>query len=238
MTADHERRLQRAAGRTIEVRRIALTGAVGRMPSMADLFGRREQRLDQAAARLASGLSAHVAAHDRRLAAVAARLTPQVLTRPIDRQAERLEALDRRATQALRQELRARERQLETLGRRLPSLDRPIRQATGRLDELEGRARRALDRLSGRQAERLDRVGRLLVSLDPKGPMDRGFALVTRSDGSLVRSAASLSAGEALSLQFRHDAAAVTVDGEGAPPRPAPAKSRPKPPPAGQGDLF
>ena len=240
MTADHERRLQRAAGRTIEVRRIALTGASGRLPSMADLFGRREQRLDQAASRLASGLSAHVAAHDRRLTGVAARLTPQVLTRPIDRQAERLEALDRRAAQAVRQDLRDRERRLDGLARRLPSLDRPIRQATGRLDELEGRARRALDRLQGRQAERLDRVGRLLVSLDPERPMDRGFALVMRGDGSLVRAAAQLSAGEGLSLKFRHDAATVTVDGEGAPaPRPAPTpKAKPKPPPAGQGDLF
>src|SRR5690606_20766599 len=115
--------------------------------------GRREQRLDQASARLASGLSAHVAAHDRRLAAVSARLTPQALTRPIDRQGERVAELDRRAGQALRQGLRDRERQLEALARRLPSLERPIRQATGRLDELAGRARRALDRLQGRQAE-------------------------------------------------------------------------------------
>lgn len=240
MTADYERRLQRAAGRTIEVRRIALTGAIGRMPSMADLFGRREQRLDQASARLASGLSAHVAAHDRRLAGVAARLTPQVLTRPIDRQAERVAELDRRAGQALRQGLASRERDLAAVARRLPSLDRPIRQATGRLDELEGRARRALDRLQGRQAERLDRVGRLLVSLDPERPMDRGFALVIREDGSLVRSAGQLSAGEGLSLKFRHDTASVTVDGAGAPPvRPAPQpKTKPKAPPPGQGDLF
>jgi exodeoxyribonuclease VII large subunit len=237
--ADFERRLQRAAGRAVESRRVSLVGAAGRLPSMADLFGRREQRLDQASARLASGLSAHVAAHDRRLAAVAARLTPQALMRPIDRQVQRVEDLDRLAGQALRRSLKERQRQLDGLAKRLPSLERPIRQATGRLDELHGRARRALDRLQARQAERLDRVGRLLVSLDPERPMDRGFALVMREDGSLVRSASQLSAGEGLSLKFRHDTAAVTVDGDGSPqPRPAPTKVKSKPPPAGQGDLF
>ncbi len=234
VTADHERRLQRAAGRAIETRRIALTGTIGRMPSMADLFGRREQRLDQASARLASGLSAHVAAHDRRLAGVASRLTPQVLTRPIDRQAERLDVLDRRATQALRQELRDRARQLETLSGRLPSLERPIRQATGRLDELQGRARRALDRLKDRQGERLDRLARLLTSLDPEGPLQRGYALVRRQDGSLVRSAVSVRPGEALDLKFADGQRQAVVTGTA--PK---ADRKPAPPPAAQqGKLF
>jgi len=233
--ADHERRLQRAAGRVIETRRVALLGAAGRLPSMADLFGRREQRLDLASARLASGLGVHIAVHDRRLAAAAARLTPQALMRPINQQAERLAGLDRRATQALRQMLRDNARRLDGAARRLPSLERPVRQALERLEELSGRTDRAMSRLQTRQAERLDRLGRLLVSLDPEGPMDRGFALVLRSDGSLVRSAGQLSAGEGLALKFRHDATAVTVDGAPTALRP---KAGPKPPPPGQGDLF
>jgi len=239
--ADYERRLQRAAGRMIEARRVALMGAAGRLPSMADLFGRREQRLDLASSRLASGLSAHIAVHDRRLAAAAARLTPQSLMRPLNQQAERLAGLDRRATQALRQGLRDNERRLDGVAKRLPSMERPVRQALARLDELGGRAERALNRVQARQAERLDRLGRLLVSLDPEGPMDRGFALVVKGDGSLVRSAEQLSAGEGLALRFRHDTAAVTVDGEPAsrPAQPAArAKSGPKSRPSGQGDLF
>lgn len=101
-----------------------------------------------------------------------------------------------------------------------------------------------MDRMQHRQADRLDRLGRLLVSLDPEGPMDRGFALVVRGDGSLVRSAAQVSAGEGLALKFRHDTAAVTVDGGAPGERPDPAPVRPKaatrtkPPAADQGDLF
>lgn len=236
-TADYERRLQRAAGRMIETRRVALLGASGRLPSMADLFGRREQRLDLASARLASGLNAHIAAHDRRLAAVAARLTPQTLMRPISLQGERLIGLERRAAQALRQTLRDRERQLDGAARRLPSMERPIRQALGRLDELAGRAGRGLERIQTRQTERLDRLGRLLGSLNPDGPLDRGFARVHHMDGSLVRAATELMAGETVSLHFKDGDRGAVVDGE-APVRPA-ARSRPKGrPETGQGNLF
>ena len=236
-TADYERRLQRATGRMIETRRVSLMGASGRLPSMADLVGRREQRLDLASARLASGLNAHVAAHDRRLAAVAARLTPQALMRPITLQGERLTGLERRAVQALRQGLKDRERQLDGLSRRLPSMERPMRRALGRLEELAGRAGRALDRIQTRQAERLDRVGRLLGSLNPDGPLDRGFARVHHADGRLVRTAAELATGDGVSLHFKDGDLGAVIDGE-ASQRSAP-KPRPKPKATpGQGDLF
>jgi len=236
-TADYDRRLQRAAGRMIETRRVALTGASGRMPSMADLFGRREQRLDLASARLSSGLNAHVAAHDRRLAAVAGRLTPRTLMRPIALQDERLDGLQRRATQALRQALRDRDRQLEAIASRLPSMARPMRQVLARLEELAGRADRALGRLQARQGERLERADRLLESLNPDGPLERGFARVHQADGRLVRRAAELSAGEAVLLHFKDGGRGAVVEGE----TPAPAAAKPRArvkPSAGQGDLF
>lgn len=236
-TADHERRLQRAAGRMIEARRVALLGSAGRLPSMADLFGRREQRLDLASSRLVSGLSAHIAVHDRRLASAAARLSPQALTRPITQQAERLAGLDRRAAQALRQMLRDNERRLEGAARRLPSLDRPVRQALERLEELSGRAERAMVRQQAGQSERLDRLGRLLASLNPDGPLDRGFARIHHADGRLVREATELEAGDGVSLHFKDGTRDAVISGE--PPAPRAAKPRPKTKPTtGQGDLF
>jgi len=281
--ADAERRLQRAAGRMVETRRAALTGAAARLPSMADLFGRRDQRLDLASARLASGLRAHVAVHDRRLAtaaarlpsmadlfgrrdqrldlastrlssglrahiaahdrslaAVAARLTPQGLMRPIALQAERLAALDRRAIQALQRDIRDRDLRLQGAARRLPSMQRPVRLAQERLEDLSGRASRSVDRILTQQSERLDRLGRLLGSLNPDGPLDRGFARVHHADGRLVRTAVSLSSGEAVSLHFRDGERQAVVEAAAPPPTTAP-KARPRPqtlPAADQGDLF
>ncbi|MBN8551267.1 MAG: exodeoxyribonuclease VII large subunit [Caulobacterales bacterium] len=239
-TADAERRLQRAVGRSLETRRAALAGAAARLPSMADLFGRRDQRLDLASARLASGLRAHIAAHDRRLAAAAARLTPQGLMRPIVLQAERLTALDRRAVQALQRDIRDRELRLEGTARRLPSMQRPMRQAHERLDDLSGRATRSLDRTLTRQSERLDRLGRLLESLNPDGPLDRGFARIHNADGRLVRTAAALTAGEAVSLHFRDGDRQAVVEGDTPEMATAPKAraKQPKPPTTGQGDLF
>lgn len=238
--ADAERRLQRAAGRMVETRRAALTGAAARLPSMADLFGRRDQRLDLASTRLASGLRAHIAAHDRRLAAVAARLTPQGLMRPIALQAERLAALDRRAIQALQRDIRDRDLRLQGAARRLPSMQRPVRLAQERLEDMSGRASRSLDRVLTQQSERLDRLGRLLGSLNPDGPLDRGFARVHHADGRLVRTAAALSPGEAVSLHFRDGERQAVVEAGVPPPATAP-KARPRPqtlPAADQGDLF
>ena len=167
---------------------------------------------------------------------MASRLSPTALRRPIDQQAERLAALDRRASQALRQWLREREQRLSGVARRLPSMDRPVRQALGRLDELGRRSQSALGRLQRREAERLERLSRLFLSLDPDRPLERGFARVHLADGRLVRSAGQLAAGDALSLKFRDgDAAAVVTGGE---PRKAASLKKAKAPPPGQGDLF
>lgn len=235
--ADFDRRMQRCTGRAVELRRTRLTSVAARLPSRADLFGRREQRLDQSAARLASALSANAAAHERALLRVASRLTPRSLTRPLDQQRERLEGLDRRARQALRQTLREREQRLAGAARRLPSMERPVRQALARLDELGRRSTLALDRLTRRQSERLDRLSRLFASLDPDRPLERGFARVHHADGRLVRSAAQLVAGDALSLKFRDGEAGAVVSGDAPAPKPA-SRPKPKAPPAGQGDLF
>jgi exodeoxyribonuclease VII large subunit len=235
--ADFERRMQRCAGRSVEVRRTALLAAGARLPSMADLFGRREQRLDQASARLASGLTANVSLHREALLRVSARLSPGALRRPIARQQELLQALDRRGQQAVRTLLRSRGDRLASLGARLPSMERPVRQALARLDELGQRARRALARSQQGQDDRLTRLGRLLASLNPDSPLERGFARVHHADGRLVRQAAELASGEGVSLHFRDGARDAVIEGEPTPARPKPAP-KPKPPTAGQGDLF
>jgi exodeoxyribonuclease VII large subunit len=60
--------------------------------------------------------------------------------------------------------------------------------------------------------------------------LQRGFALATRPDGTLVRAAAGLAEGDALRLRFADGEAAVTV-GDG-------AGRRKKGDPPKQGSLF
>ena len=84
-----------------------------------------------------------------------------------------------------------------------------------------------------RDGERLASLERQRVSLNPEGPLERGYALVRRADGSLARSAKALAAAEAVTLKFKDGERGAVVDG--APAR-RPARTGGGDP--GQGDLF
>jgi exodeoxyribonuclease VII large subunit len=79
--------------------------------------------------------------------------------------------------------------------------------------------------------DRLDSVARLLESVSHRSVLERGFALVRSADGTIRRRAASVVAGEALSLTF----ADATVEAKAQGPAPRAGGPRPKP---GQGTLF
>jgi exodeoxyribonuclease VII large subunit len=105
---------------------------------------------------------------------------------------------------------------------------------------LEPSVRRRLERLS----ERLEGLSKLYASVDPERPLQRGFARVTRSDGSIVHAGAALAGGEEVSIKFGDKVTRqAVIDGTGgaAPPAPAapkPAKAKPRAEGPPQGDLF
>ena len=115
-------------------------------------------------------------------------------------------------------------------------LARPIERRAERLAETDARLHPAAARRLERAADRLDGLGKLHRTLDPERPLERGFALVRRPSGGLVRTAAELSAGEAVELKFRDGARPAVVGGASTPlargRRPAPATA------AAQGTLF
>jgi exodeoxyribonuclease VII large subunit len=224
--ADLERRMLRTASRAFEDRRNRLNAAARGLPRPDDILAMATQRFDLVSGRLSSALERNTAVHERDLVRTASRLTPALLDRPRRLKAERLADLGKRMDAAV---LRAR--------------DHAERRA--RLPDLDARARRALDRKLAREGERLTALGQLLTSLNPDRPLKLGFARVHRADGTLVRSAASLSSGDAVRLHFDDGDRGAVVDGEAAPPAPkAPprpaARAAPKPVKAdtGQGDLF
>ena len=268
LTADFERRLLRCAGRALEERRTRLISAARGLPRPADLLALASQRFDHASSRLGAGLERNVAIHRVALVQVAGRLSPGLLDRPRRLRAERLAevsarlapALQRVAGQglertdglggrlgvALARNAAIHRQELSRVGARLSPglLERPNQQRAQRLVEISARLDPAVKRIGVRAAERLESLDKLRLSLNPDGPLKRGFARVHRADGSLARSGTTLESGEAVSLVFADATRRATVDGEA--PQPPPPQQEPRarppkpsrPPAAGQGDLF
>lgn len=84
------------------------------------------------------------------------------------------------------------------------------------------------------KVEALDRLRR---SLNPEAPLERGYVLVTDSDGNLVKDRATAAQRAALTLKFADGTLDVSTGSTPPPPRPA---SKPRPPatPGTQQELF
>jgi len=160
---------------------------------------------------------------------------------------QRFDIVSGRLGAGLARNAAAHERDLVQVASRLTPLllQRPQAVHAQRLAAIAERLTPAAERRLERLAERMAALSKLYASVDPERPLQRGFARVTRLDGALVRSGASLAPGEAIDIKFGD---AVTrravVDGapaEGAAPaRPEvkPARPRGKEPSPPQGDLF
>jgi exodeoxyribonuclease VII large subunit len=121
-----------------------------------------------------------------------------------------------RLAAALRANVRAHHTDLVRAGGRLSAhlLEQPLRRGAVRILELDRRRIQAGGRLLRDLAERVERLDRVRRSLDPDGPLARGFARVHKADASLVRSAGALSPGDALQLVFQDGRrSAVVSDG-------------------------
>lgn len=145
------------------------------------------------------------------------------------------------------------ERDLVRVASRLSPLllQRPQTVQRQRLDAVAARLKPAAERKLERLSERLEALSKLYVSVDPDRPLQRGFARVTREDGSLVRAGAALASGEAVNIKFGDQVTRqAVIDGDAAappaPPHPAPAKTaapkpakpQAKPDAPTQGELF
>ncbi len=210
-------RLDRASGNLLEARRTRFAAAAAGLPRLSDLVELPAQRFDFIASRLAAGLSGNIAVHAQYLIASSARLTPRLLSRPVEQQGERVADLGARLASAAsrRHRLAADRADLPGLGLRLQT---------------------AMSRQLDARSEGLARLEQLRRSVDPDRPLALGFARVHAGDGSLVRSASQLAAGDAARLVFADgDRHAVITDGA------EPARPRKAGKPygaAGQGSLF
>jgi exodeoxyribonuclease VII large subunit len=110
-----------------------------------------------------------------------------------------------------------------------------------KLAQTAARLQPAMQRNLVTHRKHLDGAARMLESLSHKSVLARGFVMVHREDGSLVRAARDLSPGDAVELTFADEKQRAVIDPtHAAPDRDAePPKPRAKPKPGGdQGSLF
>lgn len=125
-------------------------------------------------------------------------------------QQEAVGALGARLTRALAQQDERRRMRLETLGRRLTG-PRTAEQRE-RLSHLHYRLKTQFSWQISQHAGKLNSFERSLKQLDPLAVLGRGYALAIGPDGRAIRDAATLAAGDGISLEFAHGKALATVD--------------------------
>ncbi|MCO5063343.1 MAG: exodeoxyribonuclease VII large subunit [Rhizobiaceae bacterium] len=234
--ANFAARLGGGLSRHVERKRAELRAAARVLPSADQLFAGPRRSLDEVGGRLGRALDVSAQAKRSRYAAV--RLTPATLVRRFGEAKRNLAASEGRIEAALRGLLRTHRAHLDQIARRV-SVEPVGRRTTASRERLSLLVRRR-DQAFLARFERLHRqlsqCERLLSSLSHQAVLARGFALVLDSDGSLIKQAREVSAGQRLAIQFADGKAdAIATGGEDRPARP---RTKPSSGSGGQGSLF
>ncbi|MEO1038524.1 MAG: exodeoxyribonuclease VII large subunit [Pseudomonadota bacterium] len=205
------------------------------VPVRADLL----DRVETAGGRLAGALVRAVRTKRTELDAARRGLPrPQII---VQEKGQALEYASGRFTAAAGQLITARRVKLEraAAGLRVEALRRDVRERRRRFTDLSARLRPAGERLLSQHHRALLSLSARLEALSHKATLKRGFALVRDEAGELVRSAAALKPGQAVSMTFADgERSARMAGGEAPPPRIARPKRKAKPPSPDQGSLF
>jgi exodeoxyribonuclease VII large subunit len=210
-----------------QARRTELLAAMRALPDADELFALARQRLDHATTRLPRALIANTQIDRVKFSRIAGRVEPRLLSAHVERRRERLDTLQRRLTTALKTYRYT----------RLVAIERH----RDRLNTFCDRARLAIENLLDNRDLRLERAGQLLTAFSYRGVLDRGFTLVRGLDGSPLRRAAAVQAGQPLDIEFADGRVRTSAEGAPAlapvlPPRPR--RRRRLSSDEGQGSLF
>jgi exodeoxyribonuclease VII large subunit len=209
------------------------TGAAEKaVPVRSDLI----QRITTLDGRLKGGLVRGLDVRRTELRAAAAKLPRveallQIPRQRYDRAAERLNA-------SLVANTRAAQSKLDRIAARLrpEALVQDITRRREHLARTTARFQPAIARTLEAHKKHLTGAARMLEGLSHKSVLARGFVMVHREDGTLVRAAKDLSAGDEVELTFADDKQKAVIDPG---TTTEPSKPRAKPKPGGdQGSLF
>ncbi len=211
--------------RGMDARRTELRAATRALPGADELLAVPRQKVDSLAERLPRALHANAQIHHKQYLRCAARLSPPLLRSRVRRDRDRLANAGGRLTAAVRANIAAHRQHIVR--------DRE------RVAALFERGGFALNRLIERRFAALERADRLLGAFSYQGVLARGFALVRDPAGPPLRSAAAISPGQGLDIEFADGRVAATAIGaHGAPARRPLRPRKSRGPVEGQGSLF
>jgi exodeoxyribonuclease VII large subunit len=182
-------RLAGGLGRLMNERRLRLERAARAIPDLPSLLGAARQRLDDRGARLEAALPAFVQRRRVVLSALAARLPHP------------------------REGVAARRGALALLAQRLPAALAALAQARHLALARVRLSDQPLRALLAQGRTRLEALSARLEGASYQAVLGRGFALVTDAAGAAVARAASVEAGQRLSLRFADGTVRATADG-------------------------
>jgi exodeoxyribonuclease VII large subunit len=209
-----ERRALAGWLRSQEARRAAVRSATRALPDADEVLALPRQRLDHAAVGLRRGLRANAHQHRVSFTRIGGRLSAHLLRTQVERRRERYDGI------ALR--LRASAAANVTAHRMRLTRERE------RLAALGERAERAVENFLDARWARWERGSQLLAAFSYRSVLARGFALVRDRAGRPVRTAASVTVGTPLDVEFSdgHVGARAEVVQASAAPRPEPPRRR------------
>jgi exodeoxyribonuclease VII large subunit len=212
--------------RNHEARRSELRSAARALPDGEDVLALPRQRLDHAAAGLTRALRANAQIHRVGFSRIGGRLAPQLLRTNVERRRERYAGI------ALR--LRA------SLAANIEAYRTRIARQRERAGMFAERAKLAVRNLIAERRARCERGAQLLAALSYRGVLARGFALVRDAAGQPLRTAAAVTAGMPIEIEFADGRVGARADGAPVPDSPSaePSKPRARRGGEGQGNLF
>ena len=184
-------RLSRGLKRNLNEKKTALSAA--RLPRLEGVVAAPRQRLDLAIARLPRA--------DRLFAPAAQKLAAQKLPDP-------------------RRLIETKMAHLNGLRLRPDSIRANIEGKRRILQQETRTANSAIQNTLQKQSDRLSRAAKLLDAYSYQGVLERGYALVQKESGEVVRSKDGVQAGEGVKLTFADGKRGAVIDGQVVKPKP------------------
>ena len=184
------------------------------LPDADEVLAVPRQRLDHAAAGLTRALRANAHVHRVQFSRIAGRLSVHVLRMQVERRRERYAGAALRLRASLAANAGAHRMRIGREGERLRALGQ--------------RASLAMENLLDARWALCERDAQLLAAFSYRGVLARGFALVRDRGGKPLRTAAAVSTGMSVDIEFSdgHAGARVEVVQTSSTPRAEPARRR------------
>ncbi len=169
-------------------------------------FGRQQERLTWC-------VRDYVQRRQLAVQSLAMRLERQHPGKQLEHQAQRLDELDQRIAHAWRNYLRHHQHTLNTLMSRLQRHNpaQRVQDYTNHLGHLSLRLHNVMQNLLQQKSFRFHSQARALDAVSPLATLGRGYAIVQRHDGSIVRAASQVAVGDSIEARLAQGHLICTV---------------------------